>query len=223
LAITTIRTIILFLVIMVSMRIMGKRQLGELEPAEFVIAVLISELASQPLQDIGTPLLYGLIPVLTLFCCQIIISALIMKSIPLRAFISGKPSIIIENGKIVQQEMKKNRITVDELAEELRKKGISDISTIKYAVLETDGTLSTLLYAPHSPVTPAQMNLAVNEIDYQVIVINDGKVLYKNIYVLGYNEAWLREQLISRNIACPKDVYLMTSDRFGNVYFAARD
>ncbi|MDR3277694.1 MAG: DUF421 domain-containing protein, partial [Oscillospiraceae bacterium] len=133
-AIAIIRTLILYLAIVVSMRVMGKRQLGELEPAEFVVAVLISDLAAHPLQDIGTPLLYGLIPVLTLLCCQVVISAAALKSVRLRAVISGKPSLVIENGKLLQKEMKKNRYTVDELTEHLRKKDITDVAAVKYAI-----------------------------------------------------------------------------------------
>ena len=109
-AVSFIRTIIILIVLMLSQRFMGKRQIGELEPTELIIAVLISNLAAQPLQDTGTPLLYGLIPVLTLLCCQVLISALTVKSSRFRNFICGKPSILIKNGVINQREMQKNRI-----------------------------------------------------------------------------------------------------------------
>ena len=223
LAISFIRTIILFITIVVSMRVMGKRQMGELEPAEFVVAVIISDLTTHPLQDPGTPLLYGLIPVLTLVCCEILVSALVVKSVSFRAYICGKPSMIVENGKINQAEMKKNRFTLDELAEELRKNNITDISTVRHAVLETDGTLSTLLYPGEMPVTATQMNIQVDDPGYPMIVISDGRVLEKNLLLLGYNGIWLRNQLSSRNIQSVRDVFLMTADSLGRVYFAAKE
>lgn len=222
-AIAIIRTLILYLAIIISMRIMGKRQLGELEPAELVVAVLISDLAAHPLQDIGTPLLYGLIPVLTLLCCEVLISAVIVKSIRMRALICGVPSIIINKGQIIQSEMKKNRFTLDELAEQLRKKDILDISTVKYAILETDGKLSTILYADQSPLTPKQMNVQTDDIAYPVMLVNEGRILSGNLKKMGYNDVWLEKQLKSRKIRRMEDVYLMTVDDQGRVYFTEKD
>lgn len=222
-AIAIIRTVILYAIIIFSLRIMGKRQVGELEPVELVVAVLISDLAAHPLQDIGTPLLNGLIPVLTLLCCEVLISAFIVKSIKFRAIISGKPSLIIKKGEIIQEEMKKNRFTLDELSGQLRKKNITDISTVKYGILETDGTLSTLLYTAHSPVTPQQMNLQTDDIGYPVVVINNGRVLENNLKKMGVNDVWLRNQLKNRNIKEPQDVYLMTVDDAGRIYFAVKE
>jgi uncharacterized membrane protein YcaP (DUF421 family) len=222
-AIAIIRTLILYAAIIVSLRIMGKRQIGELEPAELVVAVLISDLAAHPLQDIGTPLLYGLIPVLTLLCCEVLITAFVVKSVKFRAFICGKPSVIIHEGKIIQKEMKKNRVTPDELSEQLRKKDIADISTVKYGILETDGTLSTLLYTDQSPVTPKQMNMPTDDLGYPVIVINNGRVITDNLQKMGLNAAWLTKQLKNRNIKKPQDVYLMTVDESSRIYFSVKD
>ena len=222
-AIAIIRTFILYAVIIISLRIMGKRQLGELEPAELVVAVLISDLAAHPLQDIGTPLLYGLIPVLTLLCCEVLMSGFIVKSIKFRKFICGKPSLLINKGKVVQREMKSNRFTLDELSEQLRKKDISDINTVKYAILETDGSLSTLLYADQSPLTPKQMNIQVEDDGYPVIVVNEGRVLSDNLNKMGYNEIWLKRQLSNRKVSSVKDVYLMMVDESGRIYFTLKD
>ncbi len=222
-AIAIIRTLILYAAIIISFRIMGKRQIGELEPAELVVAVLISDLAAHPLQDIGTPLLYGLIPVLTLLCCEVLISGTIVRSVKLRAFICGKPCIVIRKGEIEQKEMRKNRITLDELSEQLRKKNITDISTIKYAVLEPDGSLSTLLYADQQPLTPKQMSVRADDIGYPVMIINQGRVLRDNLLLMGFDDRWLKGQLENRNIKKIDDVYLMTVDEFGRVYFAVMD
>ena len=222
-SITIIRTLILYFAIVVSMRIMGKRQLGELEPAEFVVAVLISDLAAHPLQDIGTPLLYGLIPVIVLIVCEILISGAMIKNHRFRTLICGKPSLIIENGRISELELKKNRITLDELSEQLRKKDILDISTVKYAVLETDGTLSTILFPAQAPLTPQQMNIQADDMGYPVIVINDGRVLENNLEKIGFNLAWLDKQLGSRKVKNADEVFLMTADTSGRVYLAVRE
>lgn len=222
-AISFIRTIILYITIVVSMRIMGKRQMGELEPAEFVVAVVISDLATHPLQDPGTPLLYGLIPVLTILACEILVSMAVVKNVYIRAAVCGKPSILVNNGKIIQSEMKKNRITIDELSESLRKKNITDIQTVKLAILETDGSLSTMLYPNQVPLTPLHMNITAEDIGYPVIVINDGRILERNMEFLGFNMKWLENQLSNRNIKNAHDVFLMTADRAGHIYFAARE
>lgn len=222
-AIAIIRTLILYAVIIISLRIMGKRQIGELEPAELVVAVLISDLAAHPLQDIGTPLLYGLIPVLTLLCCEVLMSGFIVKSIKFRKLVCGKPSLLIHKGKIIQSEMKSNRFTLDELSEQLRKKDISDISTVKYAILETDGSLSTLLYTDQAPLTPKQMNIQVDNAGYPVIIVNEGRVLSDNLMKMGYNEIWLKRQLSERNVSDVKNVYLMTVDESGSIYFLPKD
>ena len=222
-AVTIIRTIIIFVSLVISMRIMGKRQLGELEPAELVVAVLISDLASHPLQDPGIPLLYGLIPVATLLCCEVLISAGILKSVKFRSLICGRPSILIKNGKIDQREMKKNRFTVDELAEELRKKEITDFSSVEYAVLETDGTVSTILFPSERTVTAGQLNINTKTGGYPIVIINNGRLLSQNLKNAGRNESWLRKELKKRDITDSNEVYIMTVDSEGKIYFAPKD
>ena len=146
-----IRTVILYLLIIAGVRLMGKRQVGELEPSELVLDLLIADLAAVPMQDFGIPLLSGILPIFTLLCVTMMLSVLTMKSIRFRAIICGRPSIIIENGQINQREMRKNRFTVDELNEELRGQGVTDFSTVKYAILETNGRVSVcLLYTSTS-------------------------------------------------------------------------
>lgn len=218
--ISIVRTVILFITIVASLRIMGKRQLGELEPADLVVAVLISDLASQPLQDPETPLIYGLAPVLTLLSLQVLISAAINRSVKFRSLICGRPSMIIENGIILQSEMKKNRFTIDELTEELRKNGVSDIASVKYAILETDGTLSTLLFPEYSPLTPKDAGVAAQKLGYPVIVINNGVIIHENLKVLGKSEHWLYEQMGHYGAESPENVYLMSADCTGKIYYA---
>ncbi len=222
-AIVFIRTIIVYLSLILSMRIMGKRQLGELELSEVVIAVLISDMASHPLQDIGVPLLNGLIPVLVLLCCEVLISGLVMKSIRFRAFICGRPSILIENGKIIQSELKRNRFCLDELTEDLRKKGITDISKVKYAVLETDGTLNALQYASEMPPSAASLNVQVEDFSIPRCIISDGRIIERTLAESGKDFAWLKKQLEMRNVKDAKDVFYMTVDDFDKIYFLAKE
>ena len=171
-----LRTVILYLLIIAGIRLMGKRQVGELEPSELVLALIIADLAAVPMQDFGIPLLTGIIPILTLLCITMALSVLTMKNVKFRAIVCGRPSIIVENGTLHQREMQKNRFTVDELMEELRMKGITDLSTVKYAILETNGRLSVLPYANQLPVTAEQMNVTPEDVGLPVVVINDGRV-----------------------------------------------
>ncbi len=222
-AIILFRTIIVFIAIVASMRIMGKRQLGQLEPFELVVAVLISDMAAHPLQDIGIPLINGLLPILVLLCCELIISGLSMRSAKLRIFLAGRPSILVEKGVINQKEMEKNRFTLDELTEELRKQGIIDISTVQWAVLETDGTLNTVVYPAQRPLTPQDMNLPVQDTGIPMILINNGRIMEDNLHKAGLNRTWLQRQLVSRGVTDASKVYLFTVDQAKNIYFQKKE
>lgn len=213
------RTIILYLLIIAGIRLMGKRQVGELEPSELVLDLIIADLAAVPMQDFGIPLLAGIIPILTLLCVTMILSVLTMKSIKFRAIICGRPSIVIENGRINLREMRRNRFTVDELNEELRMLGVTDFSTVKYAILETNGRLSVIPFANQKPVTAEQMNVFPEDVGLPAVIINDGRLLEHNLKVRGLNEGWLTKQLESHNVHRVQDVYLLSVDEKNRIYF----
>lgn len=213
-----IRTVVLYLFIIVGLRLLGKRQIGELEPAELTLALIIADLASVPMQDNGIPLLAGLIPIVVLLCVSTILSVLSTKSIRFRALLCGRPSIVVENGVVLEKELRKNRLTVDELMEELRLQGCPDFRDVKFAVLETNGMLSVLPYAAQQPLTPAQMNIEVEEPGLSIILISDGKVLSNNLKVRGYEQNWLQKQLASHGLNSPRQVFLLTVDQLGNTY-----
>lgn len=217
-----VRTIIVFAVLVVTMRLMGKRQLGELELSELVVAVLISNFAAHPLQDIAIPIMNGLLPALVLLCCELILSGIALRYPKARAVMYGKPSILIAEGMIDQNEMHSNRFTLDELHEELRKQGVMDISKVKYAILETDGTLNVVQFPAETPVTPAQLGLDVDDPGKPAIVINDGRVMTDNLIGCGKNEAWLNKELKRRNMKSSKDVYLLSIDAMGQIYFSEK-
>ncbi|MBR3475449.1 MAG: DUF421 domain-containing protein [Oscillospiraceae bacterium] len=222
-AIVLVRTLIIYFALLLAMRLLGKRQLGEMELSEFVVAALIADLASHPLQDMGIPLINGLVPILVLFCCEVLIAGLSMKSIRLRSLIFGRPSLLIVKGRILQREMLKNRFTLDELMQELRAQGVSDLNSVAYGILETNGKLSLLLSPADSPVTAGQLQVKTEDTGYPSIVISDGRVLEANLKHLGYDRLWLNKQLKQYGADSPRQVFLMTASSTGAVYFAAKE
>lgn len=218
-----IRTVILYLLIIVGIRLMGKRQIGQLEPSELVLSLLIADLAAVPMQDFGIPLLMGIIPILTLLCLSTILSVLTVKSIRFRALLCSRPSIVVQDGQILIKEMVKNRFTVDELMEELRVAGITDLSSVKYAVLETTGRISVLPKAEEKPVTVKDMKLPAQDNGLPVILISDGRILSQNLKIRNLTEAWLKKQLRQRNVQDIRHVFLMTVDEKGHIYLAEKE
>ncbi len=222
-AIVFIRTLIVYAALLLTMRLLGKRQLGEMELSEFVVAALIADMAAHPLQDIGIPLMNGLIPILTLFCGEVLIAGISMKHIRLRALLFGKPSILISHGKINQLELWKNRFTLDELMQEMRSQGAMDISKVEYAILETDGRLNVMLYPSEMPATASQLKLQVPDEGYPVILISDGRIIEENLKRCGKGRSWLDKQLKARKINSADEVFLMMLNGAGQIYFAEKE
>ena len=213
-----IRTVVLYLFIVVGIRLLGKHQIGQLEPSELVLALIIADLASVPMQDNGIPLLAGLIPIVVLLALSAAISVLCTKSLRFRALLCGKPTIVVENGAVLQGELKRCRLTIDELLEELRIQGYTDIQTVKFALLETNGQLSVLPYAAEKPVTAAQMGVPTQETGLPVVLVSDGRLLEHNLKGLGYESVWLEKQLASHGLNAPKQAFLLTVDETGTTY-----
>ncbi len=216
------RTVILYLFIIIVMRILGKRQIGELEPSELVLSLLLADLAAVPMQDFGIPLFSGIIPILALLCLSSVLSALTVKHVRMRALLNGKPSIVIQDGKIITKEMKRNRFTADELLEELRLSGTTDIRKVKCATLETSGRLSVIPYADEQPVTGKLIHIKAEEQGVPLIIINEGRVLTDNLTLRGFDRAWLNKQLKSNKIKHEKDVFLMTVDEKNTIFFTLK-
>ena len=218
-----VRTIILYVLIIAGIRLMGKRQVGELEPSELVLSLIIADLAAVPMQDFGIPLLTGVVPILTLLSLTMILSVLTMKSVRFRALMCGRPSVIIRKGKIEQGEMRRNRLTVDELLEELRAQGYPGPAGIEYAILETNGQLSVLPWAREQPPTQSQLGMEVQESGLPLVIISDGRLLARNLTVRGYDEVWLKKQLDRQGLKSSSQVFLMTVDEVGEVYLAPKE
>ena len=211
-----IRTLILYLFIMIGLRLMGKRQIGELEPGELVLTMMISDLATVPMQDFGIPLLDGIIPILVLLSMSMLLSQLSLRNLRLRELLCGAPAVLIRNGVLQQSVMAANRYTLDELLEELRGQGFSSIESVKYAVLENSGRLSVLPWNNAQPPTAAQLNLTPDDdVTLPVILINDGRILSKNLETCGRDTAWMNRVLSEYGISSPADVFMLTVDEYG--------
>ena len=219
--ISFIRSVILYLVLIFVVRLMGKRQLGEMEPMEFVVSILIADLASVPMQDSGIPLLSGLIPILIVLAIELLLSVAVYRSVHLRRLFCGKPVILIEHGKLLQKNMKKTRVNPDELTEFLRIQGIVDITTVKYAILETNGAISTLLYPKYEPAAAKDAGVQVDELQLPITLISGGKLLKHNLKLLGKTQSWLDEQLKNYNCTV-RSVYLMSAEPGGKLYLSIK-
>ncbi len=222
--ISMIRALILYVCVIAGMRFMGKRQIGELEPSDLVTTILISELAAIPMQDLGTPLITGIIPIATLVVIEIFVSFIGIKSLGLRRLFNGKATIIIRRGRIDQKKLKEMRITVDEVLEALRQNNIESVSQIKYGVIEANGKLSYVLQAPYRPMTAQMMPQAISQDSgLPLVVISDGKLVQKNLRILGKDEHALVQQVKKAGIQEIRDVFLMTLDDCGNTFLQEKE
>ena len=213
-----IRTVILYLILIVGLRLTGKRQIGELEPIELVLTMLLSDLASVPMQNFGIPLLNGLVPIVTLLSLSMLLSWCSLHSVRFRSLVCGEPAVIIRDGKLEQAAMRRNRLTLDELLEALRAQGVTSLGDVKYAILETSGQLSVLLRADCQPATPSQLGLYVrDDVCLPEVIINDGRLLRGNLERLRLDDAWLKKQLRRCRAHSPADVFLLTVDERGSV------
>ena len=218
-----LRTFIVYIVLIALMRLLGKRQLGQLELSELVVSILAADVISIPLQNPDFSIWHGLLPCAALIACEYAMAWLTMKSVAIRKLACGRPCFLVVHGKIQQKMMRKCRFSVDELAGELRKSDVTDISDVQYAVLETDGTLNVVLYPGERPVTAAQMKFESEDDGYATILIEDGALLRRNLEFLGKTDTWLRHELDTRGCKSPKSVYAFIVYESGKIYFAKKE
>ena len=209
-----VRTVILYLVLILVIRLMGKRQVGEMEPAEFVVTMLVANLAAIPMQDSGIPLLTGLIPILTVLAVELVLSWLMLRSGIMRRFFCGKPIILIDNGKLLQGNLRMTRVTLDELAGKIREKDILDIAQVQYAILETDGNLSVFPFPAFRPASAKDAGITAGESSLPIVLVEDGHLFEENLQKSGKNEKWVEETL-SAHQAELKNTLLLTVDAAG--------
>jgi len=186
---------------------MGKKQVGQLQPSELVVALIIADLAAVPMSEVGIPLINGIIPIITLFIMEELLSYISMKSERARGLISGKPSILIERGTIIEDELRRIRYNINDLLEQLRLKNFSNVEDVNYAILETSGQLSVIPKEEKSPVTLKDMNLKAKTQHLPVTVIIDGRIISDNLYKIGLSNNWLADQLRKNSIKSSEDVF----------------
>ena len=213
-----LRTILLYFAVVFGLRLSGKRQLGELSTSEFAVTILVSELASIPLQDVAVPLFNGIVPLLTLVCLEVLLATLCRKSRRARRILCGNPCIIIKDGRINEHMLKDLRLSIDDVMEALRLAGTPNLSDIRYAIVETNGQLSVLLKSEAQPLTPAQVQLHPREAGVPLVLISSGTVIQKNLLDLGKTEDWLLAHCKRQHCMSFADVFLFTLDDKGNVF-----
>lgn len=212
-----IRALILYLVVLLALRLMGKREIGQLQPYELVITMMIADLASVPMQEIGIPLFHGIIPILALLASQIILSYVNIKSGWIRKIMCGEPTVLIQKGKIMEDRLKKQRYTIDGLLEELRSNGIFSLEEVEYAILETSGQISIIKKPEKSPTTKEDLNIKAQYIGYPRPLIIDGAFIDKNLEIMGISQKDVEKYLKQKNTKY-EEVFILMSDE-NNQYF----
>lgn len=210
------------MLVVLIIRIMGKHQIGQLQPFELVITIMISELAAVPMQDTEIPLINGIIPILTLLLIQITLSFLSLKNETFRRIICGGPSILIENGKINEQELTRLRYNLNDLMEQLRLKNLPNISDVEYAILETSGKLSIIPKSQKRPVNPEDLKLNTSYEGLPVTLIVDGVLKLNNLKKLKLSEDWLRGELAKFGIHSWQEVFLASLDSSGKLFLQTK-
>ncbi|MGM9603246.1 MAG: DUF421 domain-containing protein [Faecousia sp.] len=219
---TYCRTVILYLILILVIRLMGKRQIGQLEPAEFVVTMLVANLAAIPMQDGGIPLFSGLVPILTVLGLELILSVFAVKNMTVRRLLCGKPVILIQNGKILQKNMEKTRISLDELTGHLREKDVLDPSQVQYAILETNGNLSVFPYPKYRPASAMDAGIQAQRQYLPVTIISDGCLLSDNLQLAKKDLAWVQRVLKDKNASVDK-TWLLTVDESDRILWYPKE
>ncbi len=217
-----IRTIFLYLVLIASVRLMGKRQIGQMEASEFVVTMLVANLASIPMQDGGIPLYSGLVPILTVLGLELVLSALSLFSVRFRKILCGKPVILVENGRILQENLRSTRVTLDELTGHLREKDVLDVRTVQYAILETNGNLSVFPYPAEVPAPAKEAGVHVKERYLPITIIEDGYLFRDNLALVGKDENWVHKTLGAYRAGI-SGTWLLTVDKAGHVIWQGKE
>ena len=206
-----LRTIIVYVFLLIIMRLMGKRQLGELEVSELVSTLLLSDIAALPITDQKIPLIHALIPIIVITTFEITLSVVLTKIPRLKNIVSSRPSTLIKKGVIDRKEMVRNRISIDELFSELRQKDISDLSEVEYAILEQNGKLTVIKKKEYEPICAKDLGIIKDEAGIVHIIIADGQIDKHGLKALKKDPQWLNNYLKSKKLSL-QDIYIMTMD-----------
>ena len=211
------RAIILYLIVLIVMRLMGKREIGQLQPFELAISIIIADLATIPMADTGIPIGNGIVPILGLLVMHLLISLINLKSIKAREIICGKPRILIYRGKINEKALRKEMFTINELQESLRGNNIVNLGDVEYAILETNGQVTVIQKPEKRGTTPEDFNITpeYEGIPYDLVI--DGKIMKENLKILGKNYAWLKKEVGKFNML-PEEALVVTLDGKGQIF-----
>ena len=217
-----IRTVFLYLVLIAVVRLMGKRQIGQMEPSEFVVTMLVANLAAIPMQDGGIPLFSGFVPIVTVLGVELVLSALALKNVRLRKWLCGKPVILIENGNILQKNLRKTRITLDELTGHLREKDVLDLNSVQYAILETNGNLSVFPYPKEKPASAKDAGVQVRKQSLPITIVSDGRLMTENFLAAKKDANWV-QRVLKEKQAELADTWLLTVDSEDKIVFLRKE
>ena len=217
-----VRTIILYIALIFCIRMMGKRQIGQMEPSEFAVTMMVANLATIPMENEGIPLHSGLVPMLTILGTELVLSGITLRSLFLRKILCGKPVILIENGRILQENLRSTRVTLDELTGHLREKDVLDIRGVQYAILETNGNLSVFPFPSEIPASARDAGIHPTDRFLPVTVISDGQLLRQNLQYAAKDEAWVHK-VLGEYRASIAGTWLLTVDKSGHVFWLGKE
>lgn len=216
------RTVVLYLVLIAVIRLMGKRQIGEMEPSEFVVTMLVANLAAIPMQDGAIPLYSGLVPILTVLGAELILSSLSLRSVHLRQLLCGKPVILIENGRILQENLRRTSVTLDELTGHLRDKDVLSVESVQYAILETNGNLSVFPYPAELPASAKDAGVQAKPRSLPVTIIEDGYLSQENLRRAGKDAQWVA-RVLGQYRASVAGTWLLTVDGADHIFWQGKE
>ncbi|KAF1084260.1 hypothetical protein SPSYN_02664 [Sporotomaculum syntrophicum] len=214
-----IRTLILYIAVVAVMRIMGKQEIGQLQPFELVVALMIADLAAIPMQDTGIPLLSGIIPIIVLMVAQVALSFISMKSMKARNVICGCPSVVVANGKLVESELRYLRYNINDLLEQLRVKNYPNLADVEFAILETNGQLSVIPKSQKRALQPDDLNINTTYEGIPITLITDGQLNEKNLRKVNLTREWLRTELLKFGVDDFRKVFFASLDTAGQLFY----
>lgn len=212
------RAIFFYFFLFIIIRLMGKREIGALAPIDLVVTIILAELAVIPIENPTVPIMVGVVPIITIFFLEMGLTSLSLRSRVWRRLINGRPSILVKDGKLMPDQMRRERYTIDDLLEQLRRKGLPNIAEVEVAILETDGFLSAIPKSQHRPIQPSDLNLSTAYEGLPLSIIIDGEVDYANLNKCGLDMTWLKEQLKNLGVHDVKDVFSAILDTRGELF-----
>jgi len=221
-AVLLFRTVLMYVALLAVVRLTGKREMGPVSPFDFVVAILIAEVAVLPIADPERPVWHGLLPLATIVLAELVLSWLTLKNQRIRHVVTGRPSIVIRDGRLVEEELRAVRFCIDDLLESLRAKDVADITEVEVAILEPNGSLSVIRKSQHRPVTAADLGLATDYEGLPLPLIKDGVIDRKALAAAGIDRAWLEGELRRRGIAAPEDVFFAQLNAAGQLFVQPR-